>query len=175
MTGFALTLSLEDLGAGMALAAVAMLDRSLETEVMQPIGAVLEATTKERFDTNIGPDGEAWEPSLRATLTGGRTLTDTGVLRDSIHFRTEASAVEVGSADIRAPIHQFGGFIHAKTGAGLSFMLADGLGVTVDTVQMPERPFVGLSADDRAIVEDLALAPVRVAFDRYAQTVGAAL
>lgn len=157
MSGFGLSLTYDDLGIRQAMDRLGSLSGPvLRSEVLEPIGATLEATTLERFDTNIGPDGEAWEPSLRATITGGRTLVKTGILRDSIHYVIDGDAVEVGSADIRAPIHQFGGVIHAKTSAGLNFTLADGLGVTVDSVTMPERPFVGLSIEDRDLVVGLA-------------------
>ena len=74
----------------------------------------LEATTVERFDTNVGPDGQAWEPSFRATIVGGKTLVDKGHLRDSIHSLAEDDAVEIGSADPRAAVHQFGATIQIR-------------------------------------------------------------
>ncbi|PZO05459.1 MAG: hypothetical protein DCF29_08135 [Alphaproteobacteria bacterium] len=152
MSGFSLTLSYDDLDIRATMTRLRILGADLREEVLTPVGATLEATTVERFDTNVGPDGEAWEPSLRASITGGRTLVERGHLRDSIHYVLEDDAVEIGSADIRAGVHQFGAVIHAKTSAGLNFTLADGLGVTVDSVQMPERPFVGLSAEDGQLV-----------------------
>lgn len=167
MSGFGLTLSYDDLGIRRAMGRLASLGPRLGEEVLAPIGATLENTTKERFDTNVGPDGEAWEPSLRASIVGGKTLVETGVLRDSIHYVVDDDGVEVGSADIRAPIHQFGGVIHAKTGTGLNFFLADGLGVTVDSVTLPERPFIGLSAEDGLLV-------VGIAEDALARVFGAA-
>lgn len=152
-----LTLTYDDLGVTAAAAQLTAMGRDLQSEILAPIGALLESTTLERFDTNVGPDGQAWEPSLRAKITGGRTLVDKGHLRDSIHYAVEADAVEIGSAHLTAGVHQFGATIHAKTGAGLNFMLADGLRVTVDTVTIPERPFVGLSAEDRDLVEGVAV------------------
>lgn len=157
MSGFGLNLTFDDLGITQRMDRLANLGGpTLRSEVLEPIGATLEATTLERFDTGIGPDGEAWEPSLRVKLFGGQTLVETGILRDSYHYEVETSAVEIGSADIRAAIHQFGGFIYAKSAGGLSFTLADGLGVNVDRVEMPERPVVGLSIEDRGLVEGIA-------------------
>lgn len=152
MSGFGLNLTWDDLQLRQMADGLVALHADLQTEVLAPIGMALESTTIERFDTNVGPDGQAWEPSLRASITGGRTLVDKGHLRDSIHHVVEASAVEVGSAHMTAGVHQFGAVIHAKTSAGLNFTLADGLGVTVDTVTIPERPFVGLSSEDGMIV-----------------------
>lgn len=156
MSGVNLTLTYDDLGVRRAAEGLIALGADLRSEVLTPIGAALETTTLERFDTNIGPDGEAWEPSLRAKITGGRTLVDKGHLRDSVHYALEGDAVEIGSAHESAAVHQFGAVIHAKTGAGLNFMLADGLKVTVDSVQIPERPFIGLSAEDGELVQGLA-------------------
>lgn len=152
---FGLTLTYDDLGVRRAADGLAALGANLQAELMAPIGALLESTTLERFDTNIGPDGEAWEPSLRATIVGGPTLVDKGHLRDSIHYELEADAVEIGSAHISAAVHNFGAVIHAKTSAGLNFTLADGLGVSVDSVTIPERPFIGLSAEDADLVVGL--------------------
>lgn len=151
-----LNLTYDDLGVRRAVAGIQAVGGNLRSEIFAPIGMALEATTVERFETNVGPDGQAWEPSLRATITGGRTLVDKGHLRDSIHSVAEDDAVEIGTADMRAAVHQFGATIHAKTGAGLNFMLADGLGVTVDTVTIPERPFLGLSTDDAGMVVEIA-------------------
>lgn len=162
---FGLTLTYDDLGIGRAMSSLAAFPGDLKTEVLAPVGQELETTTVERFDTNLSPDGEAWEVSLRAEITGGKTLVDTGILRDSIHFVVEDSAVEIGSADIRAAIHNFGGIIHAKTAAGLNFTLYDGLGVTVDSVEMPERQFVGLSAEDGRLVVGIAEAALYRAYN----------
>lgn len=164
---FGQTLTYDDLGLRRAADGLAALGRDLGAEVLTPIGALLESTTVERFDTNVGPDGQAWEPSYRARISGGRTLVDKGHLRDSIHYVVEAAAVEIGSAHETAAVHQFGAVIHAKTGAGLNFTLADGLRVTVDTVQIPERPFVGLSAEDGELVEGVGV-------DALARAVGGA-
>jgi phage gpG-like protein len=89
------------------------------------------------------PEGNTWEPSVRALETGGTTLVDHGNLRDSItpNVFADGSGVEHGSNMIYAAIHQFGG----KAGRNRA-------------VTLPARPFIGISPDDEsqinAIVED---------------------
>ncbi len=155
MSGVGMTLSYDDLGIRAAIERVRDLGDSLRDSVFEPIGQALQTTTLERFQNSEGPDGEAWDVSFRASITGGKTLVETGSLRDSINYYAEDDAVEVGTADIRAPVHQFGAVIHAKTSAGLNFFLADGLKVVVDTVTIPERPFLGLSATDELVIVEI--------------------
>lgn len=57
----------------------------------------------------------------------------------------------VGTNKIYAGIHQFGGTIHAKNAEFLTFRLPGGLGVRrVKEVEMPARPFLGLSTEDES-------------------------
>lgn len=160
-----LTLTYDDLGIQRAAAGLAALGGDLQGEVLAPIGALLESTTLERFDTNIGPDGQAWVPSLRARLASGKTLVDKGHLRDSVHYELDGDAVEIGSAYISAGVHQFGATITAKGGGPLKFKLADGSFRSVASVTIPARPFVGLSAEDADLVIGVAGDAISRAFD----------
>lgn len=148
-----LTLTYDDLGVRAAADGLRDMGANLRTELFVPIGAALESTTIERFDTGVSPDGEAWVPSLRAKLTGGKTLQDKGHLRDSFHYEAEDGAVEIGSAHISAAAHQFGATITGPN--GLAFKLADGGFRKMASVTLPARPMVGLSVEDGAIVIDL--------------------
>ncbi|MCY3878611.1 MAG: phage virion morphogenesis protein [Rhodobacteraceae bacterium] len=150
--------------------------------VMDEIGSLLEESTRERFDRERGPDGAPWLPSLRARREGGKTLTDSARLRESITRRVTGSGsraeVEVGTNVIYAAIHQFGGEIRraarrqtlAFNAAGNRFAsrrstsrrragivriaIADiGEGTSV----MPARPFLGVSAADRAGIERIVV------------------
>lgn len=152
MSGLRFILTVEDMGAGTRFASLNALLADPEAQIYAPVAAALESSTKERFDTNVGPDGEAWEPSLRAKEQSGRTLTDQGHLRDSVHGASDPAGLEVGAADQRARIHQFGGEIVAKTDGGLAFRLADGGFRRPKKVTMPARPFIGLSADDEGVI-----------------------
>jgi phage virion morphogenesis protein len=123
-------------------------------KLMNNIGAVLEASTKKRFRTNIAPDGTSWKPSIRARLKGGRTLFQHGHLRDSITHDAEDQRVEIGSNLIYAAIHQLGGVIRAKAGGVLTFNIP-GIGWRrVASVAIPARPYLGVSEDDRLEILD---------------------
>jgi len=147
--------------------------------IMADIAALGESTTRLRFRTQTGPDGKPWKPSLRAQITGGRTLTQDGHLAASISSRSGRDWAEWGANRIYAAIHQFGGVIRARNAKALRFALAGGGfataaihqfgGVirarnakalrfalagggfaTVQSVKIPARPFLGLSTDDVA-------------------------
>ncbi len=53
---------------------------------MDAIGAALVASTLDRFERGVGPDGAAWPVSIRARKQAGQTLGDRGRLRDSITY-----------------------------------------------------------------------------------------
>jgi phage virion morphogenesis protein len=118
--------------------------------IMADIAALGEKSTRQRFRTQTGPDGKPWKPSLRAQITGGRTLTQEGRLAASISSSTRSGRdwAEWGSNVIYAAIHQFGGTIRARNAKALRFALAGGGFATVKSVTLPARPFLGLSTDD---------------------------
>lgn len=150
----AFTIKVEDAG---VLAALRSLAGRLAdpTPISQEIAALGESSTRLRFRTATGPDGAAWKPSLRATVSGGRTLTKDGHLSGSISARHGRDFAEWGVNRIYAAIHQFGGTIRPKSGKTLRFALAGGGFATVKSVTMPARPFLGLSDDDKADIADL--------------------
>lgn len=115
--------------------------------VLTDIGAELEGSTVKRFISNVAPDGTPWKASLRAEKTGTPTLVLKSNLRDSIHYVVEANAVSVGSSLIYAKVHQTGAVITAKGGA-LAFTLYGGSFVTVRSVTLPKREYLGMSAND---------------------------
>jgi phage virion morphogenesis protein len=116
--------------------------------LLRDIAALGEASTRLRFRTQTAPDGTPWKPSLRAQITGGRTLTDRGHLADSLSSRADANTAQWGVNRIYAAIHQFGGTIRAKAGGALRFPLAGGGYAVVKAVTMPARPYLGISPDD---------------------------
>ncbi len=121
--------------------------------LLEGMGLYLESTTIERFETSTAPDGTAWKPSLRVRLEGGKTLVKSGSsgLRGSITSRASSRSVEVGTNKIYAGIHQFGGIIRPKNAKFLAFGLPGGLGLRrVKEVEMPARPFLGLSTEDES-------------------------
>lgn len=139
------------------------LDRTIDNladtlPLMRAIGGYVRDATRQRFRDQVSPDGKPWKPSLRAQLHGGATLVDRGLLRDSYIDRATRDEIRVGTNDIRAAIHHFGGVISAKGGGALSFALANGGFATVRSVTMPARPALGVNEEDRveisALVQD---------------------
>ena len=118
--------------------------------VMAEIGAVLLASTQQRFETETGPEGKSWPKSLRARLENGQTLSKSNRLRLSLTYRASKDAVEVGTNVIYAAIHQFGGRITAKSKPYLAFRLPGGGFIKKKSVTIPARPFLGIDAGDRA-------------------------
>lgn len=136
--------------AGMA-AVVARIDHP--RGFFDDIGAALVVSTQERFDRETGPDGNPWPRSIRALADGGRTLTDTARLRNSITHLASDDQVAVGTNVPYAGTHQGGAVIRAKTSRGLRFRAAgNGAWVTKESVTIPPRPFLGLDAGDEAMI-----------------------
>lgn len=158
MTGVQLTASLADLGLSDGFDDVATAAGDM-TDLMGKIGSVLINGARERIGiTNVSPDGVAWPQSLRAKEDGGPTLHDTGLLMESINSESAPDHVKVGSNLIYAGVHQSGATITAKNGKGLSFTLANGEQVVVGSVTIPARPYLGISEEERAQIEDVTIA-----------------
>jgi phage virion morphogenesis protein len=107
---------------------------------LDEIGVDLVESTKRRFETTSAPDGSEWAlNSVLSTLLykeGDRPLTgETGVLMDTINYSATANLLEVGSPMEYAAMQQFGG-----TKAEFPHLWGD----------IPARPFLGLSEDDRS-------------------------
>lgn len=123
--------------------------------LLADIAALGENSTRARFRNQTGPDGQRWKPSLRAQFNGGKTLTKDGHLGDSITHSADRKTAAWGTNRIYAAIHQFGGTIKAKGAGGLRFAIP-GLGWrTVQQVEIPERPFLGISREDEQDILDL--------------------
>ena len=111
------------------------------------VGQYLETATDRRFETETDPTGKRWEPSIRAEEEGGKTLTDTARLRQSITHLAASDSVRVGTNVIYAGVHQGGATIRGKNGP-LRFQLP-GLGIVfAEEVIIPARPFLGVDRDD---------------------------
>lgn len=135
------------------------------TPLMDEIGMGLVTSTQFRFEDEQGPDGSKWKPSIRARETGGKTLTDDGFLKQITH-NASATSVVVGSNLTYAAIHQFGfdGSIsvpaHKRTitqAFGLKLKASKQVSVRAfdRNLNLPARPFLGLSVEDEAdILED---------------------
>lgn len=142
--------------------------------VLDDIGELLIDSTKRRFATSTGPDGQRWAPNTPTTLmrylgkykgafskkTGrlnqsgvSRALTkrpligETGSLSGNIYKRMEGSfTLHVGSSMIYSAAQQFG---MEKGYAGSTRR-----GSPIPWGDIPARPFLGISEQDRIGILD---------------------
>lgn len=80
--------------------------------LLQTLAEGVMARADARFDTQTGPDGQAWAalaPATRRAKKGNKTLTESGDLRLSLVAQASASVAVVSAAQPYAAIHQFGG------------------------------------------------------------------
>jgi phage virion morphogenesis protein len=175
MTGVTLNVQLDDTAARDALAGLGAALTDL-TPLMDRIGSMLQLSTDQRFETETGPDGQRWKPSRRAQREGGKTLTLSARLRQSITHRASAEAVEIGTNVVYAAIHQFGGTIDMPARTQTIYRhyderndelstrfvkrrksnFAQDVEVKAHKVKMPARPYLGISAaDEKAVVEEV--------------------
>lgn len=99
---------------------------NLETRgVLNSIAEGLRTSTVERFTEEKSPEGKPWKTSIRAREEGGKTLTKTAQLKNSIRSEVGESGLAVGTNDIRAATHQFGDerTIRAKNKKYLTFKI----------------------------------------------------
>jgi len=140
MSGAAFSTSLEAVGLDEAIAKLMRLEAFDGAQLMDEAGALLESSTRGRFDTKVSPDGDAWEPwSERYDETRNHgahsLLVEGGWLRDSIQSYATGTEARVGSNLVYAAIHQFGG-------------------EPVES-NIPARPYLGISSEDEADLHDL--------------------
>ena len=116
------------------------------TPAMRDIGEHLLRTTRDRFRTERDPDGAQWQPLTDATKkrkrkNAHRIGTEDGNLSGQLAYRAAPDEVMLGSPLVYAGTFHFG----AKKGAYGS----TSRGSPIPWGDIPARPFVGLSGDDR--------------------------
>lgn len=178
MAGTHITITVDDAQAR------AMLERLGEPgaqDLMPRLGEYLQDSTQKRFKTQTAPDGTAWAPlqpryARRKKYAKDKILTLRGYLRGGIHYQvTGAAEVEVGSNTKYAAIHQLGGNIdqnaqsrkvryRSVAGRVLFAGKKHKRGVTerwvtrgAYQVNIPARPFLGISADDDKEIRSIIL------------------
>ena len=125
--------------------------------ILNSIGEGLRTSTIDRFQSQTSPEGDRWTPSIRAIQDGGKTLIKTSVLRGSINVESNSNSVTVGTNDIRAATMQFGDerTIRAKNSKYLTFKInGQWKRVKEVRVNIPARPFIGLSDDDKKEIKE---------------------
>lgn len=111
---------------------------------LEEIGEVLVESTKQRFESTTGPDGQLWKENSPVTLEhkrGNRPLTgETGSLMDEINKQLlDPDTLAIVSPMEYSAMQQFGG-----TKAEFSNLWGD----------IPARPFFGISGEDSEEILD---------------------
>lgn len=143
------------------------------TPAMRAIGERLTETTKRRFETGTGPDGQRWAPNSRVTyealarkrgtfnkrdgklsakstglLAGKKPLIgESKALSTTINYRYTATSVAIGSPMVYAAVQQFGAVQGAlgRTRRGGPIPWGD----------IPARPFLGASDQDKSAILEI--------------------
>ncbi|WP_158971986.1 phage virion morphogenesis protein [Chachezhania sediminis] len=135
------------------------------TPAMQDIGEYLTETTKERFRKGVSPEGTPWAPKSQATIDAYVARKDkvdfrplhgpSGRLSSEISYQAGPSQVEIGSNLIYAAVQHFG----AEAGQFGARIGTDKRGrfyfMPIPWGDIPARPFLGLSAEDRTGVLEI--------------------
>ena len=116
------------------------------TPVMRNISEQLLISSRQRFVDEEAPDGTAWKPLKESTKqrkkrNKEKILTESGYLQNLVTAVTRDSAA-VGSNRVYANVHQFG----AEKGEFGSTAKSK---LPIPWGDIPARPFLGISDDDR--------------------------
>lgn len=114
-------------------------------EAMQDIGEFMAESTRAHFKAGTAPDGTPWAPNSPVTLARKKETRplfgESLQLSSRINVSADDTGVEWGSPMIQSAVMQFG----AAKGS---------LGPNAPWGDIPARPFLGVSEDDKdAILE----------------------
>ncbi|TCW05569.1 virion morphogenesis family protein [Raoultella sp. BIGb0138] len=145
----------------MRLAIEKLFDSSLQQELLESIGAIVESQTRRRIsDEKTSPAGERWQEwseSYRQTRHGNQSLLQgNGDLLDSIQYIVERGHVRVGSPLSYSAVHQDGfdgsvsvsthqRLIHQAFGRALKHPVWQTVGAHTRQMNIPQREYLGLS------------------------------
>lgn len=120
--------------------------------IMAYIGEKMTESTKQRFQSGTGVDGEQWKQNSPLTLSkksGSLPLTDSGILGSTIMSFVNGNELQVGSNMEYAAMQQFGG-----KKSEFAHLWGD----------IPARPFLGVSSSDQDMIlttiQDYLAAPL---------------
>lgn len=102
------------------------------------IGEGLLNSTDDRWEQQVDPDGNPWEPldpkyQARKEKNADKILVLEGFMRDTLAYNTSPNSMEMGTNLIQGATHQFGD----------------------DDRGIPARPFLGVSEDDEQMIQDI--------------------
>lgn len=145
--------------------------------LMEAWAAVIENSTRTRFDTGRAPGGVPWPPSKRVIRDGGKTLVDKGNLESSIRSQASSTELEVGVDGVGASsrfayVHQFG-FQGTVQVPGHDRTISEAFGLPLPApktvavkphsraMNIPQREFLGIDDDDKRDMREVALELLR--------------
>lgn len=132
------------------------------TPAMHDIGQALVEGMRARLRDSKDVDGRPFAPNKPTTLAkkrGTRPLVDSGMMASQFAYQAGRDYVEAGSNAVQAATLHFGAKrgAHGKTRRGAPIPWGD----------IPARPFVGLSSEDKeAVLETITEALERAAQGR---------
>lgn len=118
--------------------------------VLRPIGRALIRNTQDRARRGVTPSGDEFEPHNAlywASKRNATALRESGRLMKSLSSQVSGAQLRVGTNTKYAAVHQFGATIKAKNAPFLVFKLGNRW-VKTKEVEIPARPFLGISAED---------------------------
>lgn len=134
---------------------------------LKNIGEYETRVTKRRFMDEKDPDGSPWvglNPLYAKTKKGPGKLRGESRSLSAIAYQVAADSVEIGSDVIYARIHNEGGTIRPKTAGALVFSMG-GQTFNVQSVKIPKRQYLGISAADREEI-------LAIVTDHFSQAIG---
>jgi phage virion morphogenesis protein len=102
------------------------------------IGEGMLNSTRQRFEEQVDPQGEDWEPlnpkyQARKKKNADKVLVLEGFMRDTLAYNADDQGIELGTNRIQGASMQFGD----------------------DERGIPERPFLGMGEDDDDMIVDI--------------------
>lgn len=162
MAGATIRVEIQDRELRRALARWVRLGRD-PRPMLRAIGVGLAENVRDRIDAGEDPEGNPWQPltpAYAALKRGPGILREAGMrggLQGSITFDVSGHEVAVGTNKIYGAVHQFGATIRAKRAAVLIFRTPDGKAWgAAKEVEIPARPYLGLSRADEDTILDVA-------------------
>jgi phage virion morphogenesis protein len=126
-----------------AMEAMIARGRSLQP-AMQDIGELMIESTRQRFTSKQGPDGSPWpnKNNLPDLLVG-----ESKTLRRDFSYRARGDSLVMGTNVRYARTHQ--------EGAARGAFRSSSSGMPLPWGDIPARPFMGFSDDDRANIRQI--------------------
>ncbi|OKP27625.1 phage virion morphogenesis protein [Serratia fonticola] len=153
MAGITLSFNSQD-----ALDALLSLENKLNhaEPMLAEMGEELLDIHEARFKAQISPDGIPWKPLQpwyreSKPRNKDKILTLDGPLRNTLRYQIRATELLFGTDRPYGAAHHFGAIIRPKTAQALNVQ-----GWLVKKVELPARPWLGVSATDGALLIEIA-------------------